>query len=124
MKSKAINRFRGSLIVSIIIVTLSLISVFIPYSLLLGWDLITGVVFWFLLVPLISILTARFYNKVKKQILPGLIGCIIFYLLNVFMIYEHYKTDAFKLMAIGSFVSVLIIILFEFGFTKINRGNR
>ena len=101
MKRIAISKLRSSLIVSIIIVTLSLIGVLIPYSLFLGWSLIKVVVFWFLMVPFISILTARFYSKEKKQILPSVIGCFIFYLFTVFMIYNDYKSDYFKIMIIS-----------------------
>ena len=109
MKSKAVEKLRGSLLISVIIVTLSLIIILVPYSLFLGWNLFTSILFWFVLVPLISILTARFYSNTKKRLLAGIIGCLLFYLIIIFMIYSSYQSDQFKLMIVSSFSSILMI---------------
>ncbi len=106
MNSKLLQNPRENLIVSTTIVFLSLTGILIPYSLLFGWNLQTGFLFWFILVPLISIFGSRFYSKVNKRIIPGIVGCIIFYLFMIFMIYSHYESDLFKLMILSSFSSI------------------
>jgi hypothetical protein len=113
MKQEIINKIRGNLIISIVIVTLSLFGILVPYSLFLGWNLITLFIFWFILVPIITILTARFYNKVNKRISSGLFGCIAFYLIMIFLIYSHYKTDYFKVMIVSFFTSIYAIWIFS-----------
>lgn len=60
MKTDTINKIRGNLAFSAILVTLSLFGVLIPYALSLGWNLITGFLFWFILVPVISVLSSIF----------------------------------------------------------------
>ena len=109
MKSKVVEKLRGSLSISVIIVILSLIVILVPYSLFLGWNLFTSILFWFVLVPLISVLTARFHGKPGKRLLVGIIGCLLFYLTIIFMIYSSYQSDQFKLMILSSFSSLLII---------------
>ncbi len=111
MKTETINRFRGNLTFSAAFVVISLLVVSVPYFLLLGWNLITLLLFWFILVPFISILSSRFYNKINKNWIAAITGCIIFYLFMVFMIYSHYKTDFFKVMMISSVSSIFIISL-------------
>ena len=109
MKSKAVEKLRGSLLISVIIVTLSLITILVPYSLFLGWNLFTSILFWFILVPLISVLMAKFHGKPGKRLLAGIVGCLLFYLIIIFMIYSSYQSDQFKLMVISSFSSILMI---------------
>ena len=109
MKSEAVKKLRGNLTISAIIVTLSLITILVPYSLFLGWNLFTSIIFWFILVPLISILTARFYKNPEKRLLAGTIGCLFFYFFIIFMIYGSYQSDHFKLMIVSLFSSILLI---------------
>ena len=109
MISEAIQKLRRNLMVSAIIVTFSLVTILVPYSLILGWNLFTSILFWFVLVPLISILTARFYDNPEKQSLAGIIGCLFFYLVIIFMIYSSYQSDQFKLMIVSIFSSLFFI---------------
>ena len=109
MKNKAIEKLRGNLTISVIIVILSLIVILVPYSLFLGWNLFTSILFWFVLVPLISILTARFYSNPEKRVSAGILGCLFFYLIIIFMIYSSYQSDQFKLMIVSSFSSIFFI---------------
>ncbi len=109
MKSEAVKKLRGNLTISVIIVTLSLIIILVPYSLFLGWNLFTSILFWFIFVPLISILAARFYNNPEKRLLVGIIGCLFFYFFIIFMIYGSYQSDQFKLMIVSLFSSILMI---------------
>ena len=109
MKSEALKKLRGNLTISVIIVTLSLLTLLVPYSLFIGWNLFTSILFWFIFVPLISILTARFYNNPKKRLFAGIIGCLFFYFIIIFMIYGSYQSDQFKLMIVSLFSSILMI---------------
>lgn len=109
MESDSVLKLKGNLTISVIIVILSLLAILVPYSLFLGWNLFTSILFWFVLVPLISILTPRFNNNPEKRLLSGIIGCLLFYLLIIFMIYSSYQSDQFKLMIVSLFSSIFFI---------------
>ena len=104
-----IQNLRQNWKVSVLFVTLCLIASFVPFSLLLGWNLILGILFWFFLVPLISWISSKFCLCRTRQIIVGIGGCIFFYLIMIFMIYSHYQTDMFKLMIFSSFTSMALI---------------
>ena len=118
MSTSTINQLRENLPLSVIVVTLSLFGLLIPYSLLLGWNLLTSFLFWFILVPLISILSSRFYNKVNRSWITGIAGCVVFYLVIVFLIYSHYQTDLFNVMIVSSLSSVFMIWLLDSVFLR------
>lgn len=104
-----IQNLRQNWKISILFVTLCLVAGLVPFSLLIGWDLVTGIMFWFFLVPLISWIAAKFCMDRTRQIIVGIVGCTFFYLIMIFMIYSHYQTDMFKLMIFSSFTSMALI---------------
>lgn len=121
MKTGIMSKLRGNLAFSSGLVVLSLFGLLAPYSLLLGWNFITLLLFWFILVPIISIVSSRFYNKINKNWIAGIIGCIVFYSFMVFMIYSHYKSDFFKIMILSSLSSIFIIWFVEMAFLRKKR---
>lgn len=105
MKSKDILK-------ATLIVPFCLILVLIPYSMLIGWNLFTGVLFWYVITPALTIYLPGIFLKNRNHLLESLVGLLIFYALMVFMIYEHYKTDYFKVMMVSLVVNMMVIALF------------
>jgi hypothetical protein len=95
----------------ILIVPVGLAIVLVPFSILIGWNLITLVLFWFLLVPGLTIYLPTIVSSCKNHLLESLLGMTIFYALMVFMIYDHYKTDYFQVMAVSSIVNLVLIFV-------------
>ena len=111
MKDNVVQKLRENIIVSVILVSLSLLVILIPFSLFIGWNLLTAILFWFILVPIIANQSSRFHSKIKKQLIVAISDCILFYLFMIFMIYYHYKSDFFKLMITSIFSSILMVWL-------------
>ena len=109
MHTETIQKLRRNFTISATLVTISLVSVLVPYSLSLGWNIFTSILFWIILVPAISTLSARFYGNPEKRLLVGIVGCLFFYLIMIFMIYSHYESDLFRIMILSSFSSIFII---------------
>ncbi|MBT3208038.1 MAG: hypothetical protein HN704_08015 [Bacteroidetes bacterium] len=118
MKTLNFQKIRANIIISIFVVIASLSAVLVPYSLLFGWNVISVIVFWFFLVPLVSIAAARFYFNEKKQYLVSIVGCFLFYMCMLFMIYEHYLSDFFVMMMISMITSLIVITLAEIFYLK------
>ena len=93
------------------VVPLGLLVLLMPYSMLLGWNSLTLILFWFILVPGLSIFLPTKASNSKSHFLESLFGLIIFYAFMVFMIYEHYKTDYFLLMAISGALNMIVVAM-------------
>ena len=109
MQTVTIQKLRGNFIISATLVTILLVSILVPYSFFLGWNIFTSILFWVILVPVISTVSARFYTNPEKRLLVGIVGCVFFYLIMIFMIYSHYESDLFKIMILSSFSSIFMI---------------
>ena len=96
-------------ILGILIVPFGLAVVFIPYSLLIGWNLLSLVVFWFAIIPILASFLPLIISKNGRHIIESLAGLVIFYWLMVFMIYDHYQTDYFKLMMASLFINIFAV---------------
>jgi hypothetical protein len=95
----------------IMTVPIGLAIVFAPFSLLIGWNLLTLVIFWFGIVPGLSISLPRLVSSNNYILLKSLIGMILFYALMVFMIYEHYQTDYFQVMIVSCVFNLALVSL-------------
>ena len=104
MKLPFVDKLKG-----ILIVPIGLAAILVPYSLLLGWNLITLVLFWFVLVPWLAISLPTWFSVNKNIMLKSIVGLIIFYGLMVFMIYQHYQTGYFLVMMISGVVNLAIV---------------
>jgi len=115
MNSKLIIQLKETLIIPII----GFISL-VLFSFSLGWNLLTALLFWFLLIPILANQLPRLISK--KYIYPkqSIIGLIVFYAFMICMIYDHYQTDLFRLMII-SLVGNIFLVLFV---TWVRRQNR
>jgi len=104
MNRNVSDRLKGMLIVPA-----GLAIVLVPYSLLLGRNLLNVFLFWFVITPTLAIYLPTFVSRNKSHFFESTIGLIIFYGLMVFMIYDHYKTDFFKVMIASCLVNVVLI---------------
>ena len=105
MNKEIKNRFLGTLIVPI-----GLAIVLLPFSMLIGWNLINMILFWFLIIPGLTFLLPTIFSKSSDHLFESILGLVIFYGIMVFLIYDHYQTDYFRIM-IASFVINLILTL-------------
>ena len=92
--------------------------ILIPYSILIGWYMASMVVFWFVLIPLVSYLVPTKIFKSTKPMKESIIGLTIFYALMTFMIYEH--SDFLQLMMVSFVVNLLILFFIQLD-KKVNR---
>ena len=92
--------------------------ILIPYSILTGWNMASTVVFWFVLIPLVSYLVPTKVFKSTKPMKESIIGLTIFYALMTFMIYEH--SDFLQLMMVSFVVNLLILFFIQLD-KKVNR---
>lgn len=80
-----------------------------PYSLLIGWNLITLLLFWFVIVPLVAFYIPTKVSRNNVHLVESLLGLLIFYILIAFMIYDHYQSDYFLVMMASCLVNLIVV---------------
>ena len=93
----------------VFILAITLFIALVPFSFLVGWNLITLLLFWFILIPMISIYLPTKILKKEDWLIQALGGLVLFYGVMVFLIYRQYQTDYFKIM-IWSAVANLVVV--------------
>ena len=88
-------------LIGILVVPMILLMVVASYSLLIGWTLASMLVFWYLLVPVLTVGVSWRLLKDRNPVWVPLLGLAIFYVGMVFMIYDHYQTDYFRIMLLS-----------------------
>lgn len=106
MNVEFIDRIKGAAVVPI-----ALSIVMIPFSLLIGWNLITMVVFWLVITPALSYFLPGLVSGNKSRLLKSLSGLLIFYCIMVLMIYDHSKSDYFRVMALSGLINLATVSL-------------
>ncbi|MEM8524064.1 MAG: hypothetical protein AAGG68_05460 [Bacteroidota bacterium] len=81
------------------------------YSLIIGWNLPTLLLFWFILLPFLAYKLPKMLSQKESLLKQSLIGLTLFYAIMVFMIYEHSQTDYFLVMMISFVVNLGLIAL-------------
>ena len=81
----------------------------VPISLLIGWNLATMIIFWYLLVPVFTVGVSWRLFKDKNPIWVPLLGLIIFYGGLIFMTYDHYLTDYFDIMLVSLATNLIMV---------------
>ena len=100
------DQLKGTLIVPIGITT-----VLIPFSLLIGWNIFTLFLFWFVFVPTLTLYLPTTISKNSNHLFESLAGLTIFYGMMIFIIYDHYKTDYFQVMMVSCAINLVLITL-------------
>jgi hypothetical protein len=91
------------------IVPLGLLIILVPFSLLIGWSLLTLIIFWLVLTPLLTLYLPTLISSNKNLLFESLVGLIIFYGIMVFMIYDHYRTDYFRVMILSCVINLILV---------------
>lgn len=98
------DKLRGTLIV-----TIGLVVVLVPFSLLIGWNLISLFLFWFVISPGLTIYLPTMVSGNRFHLFESLAGFVIFYAVMVFMIYDHFKTDYFQIMMLSFAINLILV---------------
>ena len=102
---------RKKRIVATLITPIGLAMVIVPFSLLIKWNLISVLVFWFIITPGIAIFLPTRIMGYKNHLVESLLGLILFYGIMVFMIYDHFNTDYFQLMLFSGMVNPVLVLV-------------
>lgn len=89
---------------------LVLLIILAPYSLLIGWNLLTLLLFWFVIIPLVAVYMPTRLSRNQDHLIESLMGLVVFYGFMVFMIYKQYQTDYFQVMIISGVVNCFVVI--------------
>lgn len=95
------------------IIPLGLTAVLVPFSLLIGWNIFTLLLFWFVLIPGISMNLPSLVSSNQNHLIETVLGLIIFYSIIVFMIYDHYQTDYFKAMIVSFVINLIVVAIWS-----------
>jgi len=96
---------------SMLLVATALTILLALYSLLVGWNLITALLFWFIIVPAAAVYVPGFVSRNRNHWLEAVSGLVVFYGFMVFMIYSHYQSDLFQIMMWSAAINVIITSL-------------
>ena len=104
----------------ILIIPIGLVLALVPFSLLIGWNLFTLFLYWFIAVPLLSFHLPTLVKRNTHRLFSSIAGLTIFYGFMVFMIYEHYQSDFFQVLIWSGVINLVILIVMEV--VKVKRG--
>ncbi len=96
-----------------LIIPLGLTAVLVPFSLLIGWNIFTLLLFWFVLIPVLSMYLPSLVSSNQNHLIETVLGLIIFYSIMVFMIYDHYQTDYFKAMIVSFVINLIVVTIWS-----------
>ena len=110
----------------VILVPLGAMIFLAGYSLIAGWNLITLLLFWFIILPFLVFSLARLLHM--RQVWQSMIALLCFYGWMTFLIYDHYQTDYFMVMIASllynSFIIMLVMLSKEHGNNAGAPGNQ
>ncbi len=96
-----------------LIIPLGLTAVLVPFSLLIGWNIFTLLLFWFVLIPGLSMYLPSLVSSNQNHLIETVLGLIVFYSIMVFMIYDHYQTDYFKAMIVSFVINLIVVSIWS-----------
>jgi hypothetical protein len=105
-----VSESRKRLWTGILVVPVGLSIILAPYSLLIGWNLVTLFLFWFVVIPLLATYLPPYVSGKENHLMKSLAGLMLFYLCMVFMIYDHYQSDYFKVMMISAVINMIVVV--------------
>ena len=92
----------------IFVVPLATLIVLVPFSLLFSKVLVAVLLFWFVIVPLIAVNVPVIISSRRNHLIKSLTGLVLLYGLMVFMIYDHYQTDLFKILMVSAAFNIVL----------------
>ena len=96
------------------IVPIVLAILLVSFSTLIGWNLMTLFLFWFILIPILAVYLSNIISKNNNHLTESLAGLVIFYGGMVFMIFDHYRSDYFKIMLLSGLINLVLITVISF----------
>jgi hypothetical protein len=84
-------------------------GILVPFSMLIGWNLITLLLFWFVLIPVLTFYLPVVLSKSSNHLPESLAGLVLFYGIMVFMIFDHYKSDYFQVMVLSGVINLVLL---------------
>ncbi|MCB0637189.1 MAG: hypothetical protein KDC54_11255 [Lewinella sp.] len=106
MDKTTMDRLKGTLIVP-----LGLAIILVPFSMLIGWNVMTLLLFWLVLTPGLAIYLPTIVSNQPHHLFESSVGLVIFYALMVFMIHEHYQTDYFRVMMLSGLINLVLVVV-------------
>lgn len=103
-----IHMLRSTLSLSLIVPT-GVFIVLLAYSLLIGWNAGTTLLFWFVVLPISVYLLLKALRHGNRW--HPLVATTFIYLWTFFMIYKHYASDYFVLVLISFVFNGIIMFL-------------
>ena len=79
------------------------------YSWLIGWNFLSALGAWFILVPLATFSLSNLFGL--KQTWHSGISMLCLYAWMIFGIYDHYQSDLFVLMMLSLIYNTFILVL-------------
>lgn len=83
--------------------------IIIPYSLLIRWEITSLFIFWFIITPTVTLYLPLRLTKIRNNLFESLAGMMIFYGIMIFMVYDLYKTDFFRIMALSCVTNLVSV---------------
>ena len=93
----------------ILIVPVALVITLVPFSILIGWNLMTLILFWLIITPALTIYLPTIISSNKSILIKSVAGLVIFYGIMVFLIFDHYDSDYFKVMILSSVINLIFV---------------
>jgi len=100
------DRLRGTAIVPA-----GLSAALIFFSMVFGWNLGSLLAFWFFVAPFLALYLPVTVSGSENRGFKSSVGLVIFYSFMVFMIYDHYQSDYFRVMMFSFVVNFLVVLL-------------
>ncbi len=95
----------------VLFINLCLFAVLWCVSLLPGWNVITLFLFWFLITPVSIIYLSSKISSGGNILSQAMIALISFYSMVIFMIYEHFQSDYFLIVAASFLFNLLVMMV-------------
>ncbi|MGC1240152.1 MAG: hypothetical protein WA874_01125 [Chryseosolibacter sp.] len=95
-----IRRSYRILLTVTIVIPLCVFVVMVPYSLLIGWSLVTASVFWLLVFPAVTLYLCSRFLRDDNSDWMGMIAMASFYLFMALMSHWNNHTDFYTVMTI------------------------
>ncbi len=98
------------LLTGTLVIPMALSVILVPYSLWIGWSLLSLFLFWFVLIPVATFYLPPVVSSRDHTLFKSLAGLLLFYGAMVFMIYDHDQTDYFQVMIVSFVVNIMLVI--------------
>lgn len=86
-----------------------LIVMFLAFSLIIGWNIVTLFIFWIIIVPISVIFAPIAVSNKTNHFFESIAGLVIFYGLVIFLIYNHYQSDYFQFMMWSGAINLMVV---------------